>query len=118
MYTLNWGIMATGGISASASFSLCAMQHCSQSLLHSLSLSLSLLLILIEFAKDLLVNPATRNVTDLTHSIAAVGSSTSRQRAQDFVREHCAGHESNIACYGSYKEFLADKVSQSPSSSS
>ncbi|KAL3471097.1 hypothetical protein BJX99DRAFT_238184 [Aspergillus californicus] len=58
------------------------------------------------FVKDLLLPPSGRGVTDVTHSVAAVASSSSKTSADSFVKrlqipEPCA-------TYGSYKEAVSD----------
>ncbi|KAI0072698.1 NAD(P)-binding protein [Panus rudis PR-1116 ss-1] len=59
------------------------------------------------FVKDLLVDPKTRNVEDISHKVAAVGS-RSVQKAQAFIDAYAAG-DKNIKAYGSYAEVYADK---------
>ncbi|UPK92748.1 hypothetical protein LCI18_003683 [Fusarium solani-melongenae] len=58
------------------------------------------------FAKDLLVDPATRNVHSLRHVVAAVASSSSAARASDFAKEINAP---DARVYGSYQELVDDK---------
>lgn len=58
------------------------------------------------FTGDLLLDPASRQVTDVRHNVAAVASSTSAARAKDFAKElKCP---STTKCYGSYEELVAD----------
>ncbi|KAE8370480.1 hypothetical protein BDV27DRAFT_140401 [Aspergillus caelatus] len=59
-----------------------------------------------EFAKNLLIDPSTRGVHDVTHNLAAVASSTSLQKAQDFLSAINA--PPNTTAYGSYELLLAD----------
>ncbi|KAE8139523.1 hypothetical protein BDV38DRAFT_291238 [Aspergillus pseudotamarii] len=59
-----------------------------------------------KFAKDLLIDPSTRDVHDVTHNLAAVASSTSLQKAQDFLSAINA--PSRTTAYGSYESLLAD----------
>ncbi|KJZ75063.1 hypothetical protein HIM_05549 [Hirsutella minnesotensis 3608] len=58
------------------------------------------------FCKDLLTDPATREVHDVRHEIAAVSSSTSADKARDFVKR--IDGPSTIKTYGSYAELVAD----------
>ncbi|EXJ80111.1 hypothetical protein A1O1_08253 [Capronia coronata CBS 617.96] len=63
------------------------------------------------FAKDLLVDPRTRGVVDIRHSVVAVASSSSQQKAQDFIDDILGpGHEQKEPCtaYGSYDALLQD----------
>lgn len=61
---------------------------------------------LIAFCKDLLTNPSTRDVTDVAHEIVAVASSSSADRAVDFIKK--IDGPSSAATYGSYAELVAD----------
>jgi predicted dehydrogenase len=76
IYTVKWGILATGGIAA-------------------------------QFAKDLLVNPTSRNIHDLKHEVVAVGSSSKVEKAVEFIKSIGAS-ESTTAAYGSYEELVKD----------
>jgi len=58
------------------------------------------------FTKDLLVNPATRGVHDVVHTVAAAASSSSVSRAQDFLTEVKAPQSAKA--YGSYAELVKD----------
>ncbi|KAG2366944.1 NAD(P)-binding protein [Suillus spraguei] len=58
------------------------------------------------FVTDLLVDPETRNVTDVAHKVTAVGS-RSVQSAQKFITEYAKGDKS-IKAYGSYAGVFAD----------
>lgn len=58
------------------------------------------------FTKDLLIDPSTRNVSDVKHIVQAAASSTSVQRAQKFLEE--VGAPSTASAYGSYEELVAD----------
>lgn len=58
------------------------------------------------FTKDLLIEPSTRNVIDVQHHVAAVASSTSATKAQDFVKK--VGGSADTKCYGSYTELVND----------
>ncbi|KAF2491297.1 NAD(P)-binding protein [Lophium mytilinum] len=75
LYTIRWGILATGGIAQT-------------------------------FTKDLLIDPATRNATDIRHSVVAAASSTSSDRAAKFLQE--CGVPSTAKAYASYKELVTD----------
>jgi predicted dehydrogenase len=59
------------------------------------------------FCKDLLTNPATRDVHDVRHEIVAAASSSSQDRAAQFLRETIEATGSPRA-YGSYAELVAD----------
>ncbi|KAF4806007.1 D-xylose 1-dehydrogenase [Colletotrichum siamense] len=58
------------------------------------------------FCKDLLTNPAARDVTDVAHKIVAVSSSRDAQKARDFIKK--IDGPSDAATYGSYAELVAD----------
>ncbi|TRM65271.1 hypothetical protein BD626DRAFT_399275 [Schizophyllum amplum] len=60
-------------------------------------------------SQDLLVDPKTRDVHDVAHKIAAVGS-RSVAKAQEFIDAKAKGDET-IKAYGSYDELYADPVS-------
>ncbi|KAL1667845.1 hypothetical protein GGF50DRAFT_124472 [Schizophyllum commune] len=62
-----------------------------------------------KFVEDLLVDPKTRTVDDVTHKIVAVGS-RSVPKAQEFIDAKINGDKS-IKAYGSYDEVFADPVS-------
>ncbi|GAB1195920.1 hypothetical protein APSETT444_005185 [Aspergillus pseudonomiae] len=59
-----------------------------------------------KFAKDLLIDPSTRGVHNVTHNLTAVASSTSLPRAQHFLSAVNALPET--AAYGSYESLLVD----------
>ncbi|KAL9056241.1 MAG: hypothetical protein Q9162_003032 [Coniocarpon cinnabarinum] len=59
------------------------------------------------FTRDLLVDPKTRGVTNIRHEIAAAASSSSKQRAQDFLSKDVKAPASAKA-YGSYEELVQD----------
>lgn len=59
------------------------------------------------FCKDLLTDPAIRDVSDVRHEIAAVASSSSESRATDFIKT--INGPSTIKTYGSYAELVVDK---------
>jgi predicted dehydrogenase len=60
----------------------------------------------IAFTKDLLTNPATRDVHDVRHEVAAAASSSSKDRAAEFLAKVKA--PSSAKAYGSYHELVAD----------
>ncbi|KAJ3745358.1 hypothetical protein DFH05DRAFT_1534630 [Lentinula detonsa] len=64
------------------------------------------------FSQDLLVDPKTRNVDDVVHKVAAVGS-RSVDKAQQFIDTSLGGDKS-IKAYGSYAEVYKDAVSPTP----
>ncbi|OAL49191.1 NAD(P)-binding protein [Pyrenochaeta sp. DS3sAY3a] len=60
--------------------------------------------IAVTFTKDLLVDPNTRGVSHLKHTVVAAASSSSKSRAEDFLKE--VGAPSDAKAYGSYEEFV------------
>ncbi|ETN44430.1 uncharacterized protein HMPREF1541_10611 [Cyphellophora europaea CBS 101466] len=58
------------------------------------------------FTRDLLVDPTTRDVQDVKHTVTAAASSSSASRAQDFLKE--VGAPSSAKAYGSYDELVKD----------
>lgn len=54
--------------------------------------------------KDLLVDPSTRGVKHLKHTVVAAASSSSKSRAEDFLKE--VGAPSDAKAYGSYEELV------------
>lgn len=58
------------------------------------------------FTKDLMLDPSTRGVHDIAHTVTAAASSTSSQRAREFLTE-CQCPPSASA-YGSYEELVQD----------
>ncbi|KAK5997003.1 D-xylose-NADP dehydrogenase [Cladobotryum mycophilum] len=58
------------------------------------------------FTKDLLNDPATRDVHDVRHEIVAVASSSSKDRCVDFLKK--INGPSSAKTYGSYAELVAD----------
>ncbi|KAI6778772.1 putative oxidoreductase-like protein [Emericellopsis cladophorae] len=58
------------------------------------------------FTKDLLTNPAIRDVSDVKHELVAVASSSSADRAADFIKR--VDGPSSAEAYGSYAELVAD----------
>ncbi|CAE6473431.1 unnamed protein product [Rhizoctonia solani] len=59
------------------------------------------------FVKDLLLDPKTRDVTDVIHKVAAVGSRDAA-KAQEFIDKHASSNPDTKA-YGSYEEVVGDK---------
>lgn len=57
-------------------------------------------------AKDLLCDPAARSVDDVSHTIVAAASSTSKARAEEFLKD--VKNTSDAKAYGSYHELVAD----------
>ncbi|KAK0639307.1 hypothetical protein B0T16DRAFT_241118 [Cercophora newfieldiana] len=58
------------------------------------------------FSKDLLTNPAARDVHDVRHEIVAVASSSAKERAAEFITK--IDGPSTAKTYGSYHELVAD----------
>ncbi|KAI1633943.1 hypothetical protein F4809DRAFT_621158 [Biscogniauxia mediterranea] len=58
------------------------------------------------FTKDLLTNPAIRNVHDVAHKVVAVASSTSKDSAASFLEKVKA--PAGAKAYGSYAELVND----------
>ncbi|POR30992.1 Uncharacterized protein TPAR_08806 [Tolypocladium paradoxum] len=58
------------------------------------------------FVKDLLTDPATRNVHDVRHQVVAVASSASKHKAADFCAKVKA--PSSVKTYASYAELVTD----------
>lgn len=58
------------------------------------------------FCKDLLTDPASREVTDVKHEIVAVSSSTSADRAASFIKK--IDGPASAKTYGSYADLVAD----------
>ena len=56
--------------------------------------------------KDLSVDPATRGVSDVKHELAAAASSTSKSRAEDFLRK--CGAKLDAHAHGSYNDLVND----------
>ncbi|KAE8259059.1 hypothetical protein A4X13_0g1276 [Tilletia indica] len=59
------------------------------------------------FSKDLLVDPSSRDVADVSHKIVAVASSSSVDRAQAFIKDIGLEQQAPTA-YGSYEEIVQD----------
>ncbi|KAJ2914641.1 hypothetical protein MD484_g5778, partial [Candolleomyces efflorescens] len=58
------------------------------------------------FIKDILLDPKTRGVQDVTHKVTAVGSRTVAS-AQEFIKKH-APDDDSINAYGTYQEVFND----------
>ena len=58
------------------------------------------------FAKDLSIDPSTRNVTNLRHQVVAAASSSSKPRAEQFLKDVNA--PPSAKAYGSYDELVKD----------
>lgn len=58
------------------------------------------------FVDDLLLDPNQRGVTDVRHEIAAVASSTSSKRAEQFAIKHKLSDATKA--YGTYEELVSD----------
>ena len=58
------------------------------------------------FAKDLTIDPTTRDVHDLKHTIVAAASSSSASRASQFLKDVSASDTAKA--YGSYEELVKD----------
>ncbi|KAG2420438.1 hypothetical protein HFD88_000050 [Aspergillus terreus] len=58
------------------------------------------------FVRDLLRDPAIRGTTDVSHTVVAVASSSSKSRAEKFIAD--TGVPAPCAAYGSYEELVAD----------
>lgn len=58
------------------------------------------------FTTDLLVNPQTRGVSSIIHTVVAAASSSSVARAEDFLKQ--VGAPSSAKAYGSYKDLVED----------
>ncbi|KZV90575.1 NAD(P)-binding protein [Exidia glandulosa HHB12029] len=59
------------------------------------------------FVKDLLLDPSTRDVTDVKHKVVAIGSSSSKASAEQFI-EFVEADKNTTRAYGSYAEVLQD----------
>ncbi|KAL2203718.1 NAD(P)-binding protein [Sarocladium strictum] len=58
------------------------------------------------FCNDLLSDPAARDVSDIRHEIVAVSSSSTKERADEFVK--IVGGPSSVKTYGSYAQLVND----------
>ncbi|KAI9713690.1 MAG: hypothetical protein M1828_001379 [Chrysothrix sp. TS-e1954] len=58
------------------------------------------------FTRDLLVDPKTRGVDSIVHTVAAAASSSGKARAEAFLKDMKA--PSSAKAYGSYEEFVKD----------
>ena len=64
------------------------------------------LLTFLDSTKDLLVDPNTRGVSHIKHTVVAAASSSSKSRAEQFLKE--TGCPSDAKAYGSYEELAQD----------
>ena len=62
--------------------------------------------IAITFTNDLMIDPQTRGVTKVKHTVVAAASSSSKSRAEQFLKD--CGCPSSAKGYGSYKELASD----------
>lgn len=62
--------------------------------------------IAVTFTKDLLVDPKTRGVDQIVHTVTAAASSTSASRAEEFLKQ--VGAPKDAKAYGSYQELAQD----------
>lgn len=76
--------------------------------MHKLQINSSDEQISAHFIKDILKDPKTRDVTDVTHLCVAVASSSSAEKAQQFIDTNAPG-VAGIKAFGSYDKLLADK---------
>lgn len=58
------------------------------------------------FAKDLLVDPKTRGVDNIKHDVVAAASSSSKDRASEFLKQ--IGASETAKAYGTYEELVKD----------
>jgi len=58
------------------------------------------------FVKDMLKDGATRGAPDVDHDVVAVASSTSAERAKEFIKE--LSIPGAVAAYGNYHDLVAD----------
>ncbi|KAH0423552.1 hypothetical protein CcaCcLH18_12078 [Colletotrichum camelliae] len=93
-FVLRWGIMATGAMSECKSPTPKSREHTSG--------------IAKDFCKDLITNPSTRNVTDVSHTIAAVSSSNDPSKAAAFLARIAHPAPSTVNTYGSYQALVDD----------
>ncbi|KAN0064236.1 hypothetical protein ACQY0O_003403 [Thecaphora frezii] len=59
------------------------------------------------FTKDLLIDPASRQVSDVRHEVVAAASSSSADRARQFIQE-IGADAAKCKAYGSYEELVKD----------
>ncbi|KAE8145580.1 hypothetical protein BDV25DRAFT_164367 [Aspergillus avenaceus] len=58
------------------------------------------------FVKDLLMDPKIRGASDISHTVVAVASSSSKSRAEEFISE--TGIPAPCAAYDTYKDLVDD----------
>ncbi|KAG8854687.1 hypothetical protein FRB96_007372 [Tulasnella sp. 330] len=61
-----------------------------------------------KFVGDLLTDPSTRNVTDVSHRIIAVASSSSIDKAQKFIHEVIGKNSTEVKACGNYEDLMKD----------
>ncbi|KAI4638148.1 hypothetical protein J4E93_010458 [Alternaria ventricosa] len=61
---------------------------------------------ILAFTKDLLIDPQTRDASDIRHIVAAAASSTSASRATEFLKS--VGASPAARAYGSYTDLASD----------
>ncbi|KAH7335115.1 hypothetical protein B0J17DRAFT_63714 [Rhizoctonia solani] len=91
-FELRWGILGAGHIS---------------SVFVKVHLGMLLKLKYLMGIQDLLLDPKTRNVTDVIHKVVAVGS-RDVAKAQEFIDKHASSNPETNA-YGSYEDVVGDK---------
>jgi predicted dehydrogenase len=62
-----------------------------------------------KFIDDLLLDPTTRNISDIRHELVAVLSSTSRARAEEFASAFAQRTPGPVAAYASLEDLAADQ---------
>jgi len=60
-----------------------------------------------KFVDDLNLDPKTRGVHDVNHTVVAVAS-RDLSRAQGFINENCSSYAGKVKAYGTYEEIVAD----------
>ena len=60
------------------------------------------------FVRDLLIDPALRSSSDISHTVVAVSSSTNKDRAAKFIEQSGIPASAKCKAYGSYEELVAD----------
>ncbi|KAK1837879.1 nadp:d-xylose dehydrogenase [Colletotrichum chrysophilum] len=61
------------------------------------------------FVRDLLTDPASRDVCDVQHQVVAVASAKSKEQAVEFCTRVQIPSDATVNTYGSYRELVADK---------
>ncbi|QRV74261.1 oxidoreductase family, NAD-binding rossmann fold protein [Ceratobasidium sp. AG-Ba] len=94
LFNLKWGILGAGHISGVF-------------VRVSLHTSSPVTRVITDIEQDILLDPKTRDVTDVLHHVAAVGS-RDVAKAQEFIDKN-APSRPDIKAYGSYEEVVTDK---------